>query len=321
MSIDLARFAFNTVTMGGALKHKLACMKAAGFSAVELWARDLIGHPEGVDAAARIVRESSLAVSDFQPLRDFECAPDAMRPHRLEMAREQLRQMKLVGADLLLVCSTTHPLAIDDPDRAARDLRELADVAAPMGIRICYEALSWGRHVNRWHQAWDIVQRCAHPNVGLNLDSFHMAVHGDDTPDVLAQIAQVPVDKIFLVQLADYFYAHGSTQTDMIELARHQRLFPGEGLHDVRPLVRLLEQRGYRGSYTFEVFNDDYINSDPAVVARRAMDAVHWLGGVPGADDSGKAAVGANERPRTRMSRGRRNCQPHAPMAFQASST
>ena len=68
-----------------------------------------------------------------------------------------------------LVCSTTSPLAINDPDRAAGDLRTLATLAAPLGIRICYEALSWGRHVNRWHQAWDIVRRCDHAGVGLNL--------------------------------------------------------------------------------------------------------------------------------------------------------
>lgn len=278
MPIDLSRFGFNTVTMGGTLEHKLDCMKAAGFHGVELWARDLIAHPQGVDAAAQAVKASGLRVTDFQPLRDFECAPDAMRAHRLDMAREQLRQMTLVGADLLLVCSTTSPLAINDPDRAAGDLRALATLAAPLGIRICYEALSWGRHVNRWHQAWDIVRRCDHAGVGLNLDSFHMAVHGDDSPETLARLAEVPAEKIFLVQLADYFFEYSDRQADIIELARHQRLFPGEGLHDVRPLVQLLESRGYRGDYTFEVFNDDYVNSDPMVVAQRGMQAARWLG-------------------------------------------
>ena len=263
--------------MGGTLEHKLDCMRAAGFSGVELWARDLIAHPGGVEAAATVVAASGLRVTDFQPLRDFECAPDAMRAHRLEMAREQLRQMALVGADLLLVCSTTSPLAIDDPGRAAEDLRTLATLATPLGIRICYEALSWGRHVNRWHQAWEIVRLCNRSNVGLNLDSFHMSVRGDDTPETLARLADVPVEKIFLVQLADYFFEYSDRQADIIELARHQRLFPGEGLHDVRPLVQALEDRGYRGDYTFEVFNDDYVNSDPMVVARRGMQAARRL--------------------------------------------
>ena len=121
------------------------------------------------------------------------------------------------------------------------------------------------------------MRRCDRANVGLNLDSFHMAVHGDDTPETLLRLAEVPVDKIFLTQLADYFFEYSDRQSDMIELARHQRLFPGEGLHDVRPLVQLLEDRGYCGDYTFEVFNDDYVNSDPMVVAERGMTAARWL--------------------------------------------
>jgi sugar phosphate isomerase/epimerase len=277
MSIAIDRFGFNTITMGGDLGHKLEAMKAAGFAGVEMWARDLVTHPAGLAGAAAQIKSSGLRVTDFQPLRDFECAPDVMRAHRLDVAREHLRQMSMVGADLLLCCSTTLPRAIDDPERAAADLRTLGDLAAPLGIRICYEALSWGRHVNRWQQAWDIVQRCDHPAVGLNLDSFHMAVLGDDTPESLERLSQVDVKKVFLVQLADYFFAYGDKPLDIIELARHQRLFPGEGLQDVRPLVQLLEDMGYAGDYTFEVFNDDYVNFDPLAVAQRAMKSARWI--------------------------------------------
>lgn len=277
MAIALNRFGFNTITMGGQLGRKLAAVKAAGFSGIELWAKDLVDHPEGVEAAAQLVRGSGLKVTDFQPLRDFEGAPDAMRPHRLAIAREHLRQMQLVGADLLLVCSATSPLTIDDPDRAAEDLRTLSTLATPLGIRICYEALSWGRHVNRWHQAWDIVRRCDRANVGIILDSFHMAVRGDCTPEAVERLREIPASKIFLVQLADYFFEYSSSPADIIELARHQRLFPGEGLHDVRDLVQTLESMGYGGHYTFEVFNDDYVASDPAVVAQRGIASARWV--------------------------------------------
>lgn len=276
-TIALDRFGLNTITLAGPLERKLSCIRAAGFSGVELWPHDLVCHPAGVEDAVRLVRASGLAVTDWQPLRDFECAPLAVRPHRLEIARQQLTLMQRVGADLLLVCSSTSPLAIDDADRAAEDLYALGDLAASMGMRICYEALSWGRHVHRWQQAWDIVRRCGHRAVGLNLDSFHMAVRGDDTPATLDELAQVPADRIFLVQLADYFHPYGDQPAHMMELARHQRLFPGEGLHDTRPLVQWLQAHGYRGRYTFEVFNDDYLQADPAHVAQRGMAAARWL--------------------------------------------
>lgn len=278
-TIAAHRFGFNTVTLSGPLAHKLACIRAGGFSGVELWPQDLLGHAGGLDEAVRLVRASGLAVTDLQPLRDYEGAPDAMRAHRRAMAQQMLDLLQRVGADLLLVCSSSSPLAIDDADRAAEDLHALGDLAQAQGARVCYEALAWGRHVNRWHQAWDIVRRCDHPAVGLNLDSFHMAVRGDAGPEAAARLAEVPTDKIFLVQLADYFHAWGTQPTQIQDLARHQRLFPGEGLHDTRELVRGLERRGYRGRYTFEVFNDDYLNADPAHVVRRGWEAVRWLGG------------------------------------------
>jgi hypothetical protein len=34
---------------------------------------------------------------------------------------------------------------------------------------------------------------------------------------------------------------------------------------------------GYRGDYSFEVFNDDYVQLPLPVVARRARQSVKWL--------------------------------------------
>ena len=41
----------------------------------------------------------------------------------------------------------------------AGDLAKLAMLAVPLRIRVAYEALSWGRHVNEFPQAWEIVER------------------------------------------------------------------------------------------------------------------------------------------------------------------
>ena len=35
--------------------------------------------------------------------------------------------------------------------------------AARRGLSLGYEALAWGRHVNRWRQAWEIVKAADHP--------------------------------------------------------------------------------------------------------------------------------------------------------------
>ena len=68
---------------------------------------------------------------------------------------------------------------------------------------------------------------------------------------------------------------------ERMNTARHFRVFPGEGVHssDVADLVRRLEAIGYRGDYSFEVFNDDYVQLPLATVAARARQSVRFLVG------------------------------------------
>ena len=42
-------------------------------------------------------------------------------------------------------------------------------------------------------------------------------------------------------------------------------------------LVMRLDSLGYRGDYSFEVFNDDYLQMPVDIVAQRARDAAMWV--------------------------------------------
>jgi hypothetical protein len=61
--------------------------------------------------------------------------------------------------------------------------------------------------------------------------------------------------------------------------ARTFRVFPGEGVHtaEVVDMVLKLDALGYRGDYSFEVFNDDYLQLPLAVVGQRARKSALWL--------------------------------------------
>jgi sugar phosphate isomerase/epimerase len=87
--------------------------------------------------------------------------------------------------------------------------------------------------------------------------------------------------KIFLVQLSDFLWQEVRSPEERIETARHSRVFPGEGVHseNVIELVRKLDAMGYRGDYSFEVFNDDYKQLPLPVVAQRARNSVKWITG------------------------------------------
>jgi len=273
---NIGDFGMDTVSLAGPLEAKLQAVREAGFGQVMLSAGDLVGHPGGLQAAVAAVRASGLRVTGFQVLRDFEGLSGHLHAYKVDIAKSMLEMCAALGCRLLLVCSSTSVHATDEPAALAADLRKLAMLAVPMNIQIAYEALSWGRSVNQFPQAWELVCAADMPNLGLGLDAFHLLASG--TP--LDDLELLDAHKLFLVQLADFMWLELPSAEARIETARHFRVFPGEGVHSaaLAALVTRLHALGYRGDYSFEVFNDDYRQMPLPTVAQRARRAAQWLG-------------------------------------------
>lgn len=269
-------FGMDTITLAGPLEAKLEAMEEAGFSQVMLKANDLVGHPQGWQAAVKAVRASGLRGTGFQVLRDFEGLSGHLHQYKVDIAKTMLEMCAALECKVLLACSSTSAHASQDLDPIARDLRKLAMLAVPFGIRIAYEGLSWGRTVNEFTTAWDVVCRADCPNLGLGIDSFHILAA--KTP--LDAIDDLDPSRIFLVQLSDFMWQETRTFEERMATARTFRVFPGEGVHtqELVQLVLKLDALGYAGDYSFEVFNDDYVQMPLPMVAQRALRSAMWLG-------------------------------------------
>ena len=268
-------YGMDTITMAGPLEAKLEAMKGAGFSQVMLMARDLVGHPGGVKAAVKAVQESGLRPTGFQVLRDFEGLSGHLHSYKVDIAKSMLEMCAATGSKVLLACSSTSRHATDDLNLIAKDLKKLAMMAIPLGIKVAYEGLSWGRTVNEFITAWDVVCRADCPNLGIGIDSFHIFAANSSLDD----IEEIDADRIFLAQLSDFMWHETPTFEERMTTARTFRVFPGEGVHSeqLADLVLRLERIGYRGDYSFEVFNDDYQQLPLETVAERARKSATWL--------------------------------------------
>jgi 4-hydroxyphenylpyruvate dioxygenase len=268
-------FGMDTISLAGPIEAKLAAMKAAGFSQVMLKANDLVGHPQGLDAAVQAVKASGLRGTGFQVLRDFEGLSGHLHQYKIDIAKSMLEMCAALGCKVLLACSSTSVHATQDLDLIAKDLRKLAILAIPLGIKIAYEGLSWGRTVNEFTTSWDVVCRADCPNLGIGIDSYH--IFAAKTP--LAEIDYIDPAKIFLVQLADFMWQETKSFEERMATARTFRVFPGEGVHSeaLVDLVTRIDKQGYAGDYSFEVFNDDYLNLPLPVVCERARKSATWL--------------------------------------------
>ena len=165
--------------------------------------------------------------------------PEPQRARAFDARRAQVRPdagARLRSPDGLL--ATSRRTALGGIDRAAADLRELGERAARRGLRVGFEALAWGRHINDYRDAWEVVRRADHPAVGLVLDSFHILARGTD----LRTIRSIPRDRIFLVQLADA----PRLDMDYLSWSRHFRNFPGQGDLPLADFMDALRATGYR---------------------------------------------------------------------------
>jgi 4-hydroxyphenylpyruvate dioxygenase len=173
-----------TVSISGDLREKLAAIAAAGFDGVEIFENDFLAFDGSPAEVGRMVRDYRLEITLFQPFRDFEGLPEPQRSRAFDRAERKFDLMQELGTDLILACSSVSPVALGGIDRAAADFRELGERAAKRGLCVGYEALAWGRHVSDHRDAWEIVRRADHANVGLILDSFHTLARRIDVSSI-----------------------------------------------------------------------------------------------------------------------------------------
>lgn len=244
------KFGIATVSLSGTLEEKLKAAAAAGFDGVEIFENDLIASPLRPRAVRAIMDDLGLACMLYQPFRDFEGMPGALRQKALDRAEAKFDLMGQLGADRILLCSNCSPQSLGERSRIVTDLHELGERAAKRGIIVGYEALAWGRHIFDHRDAWAVVEAVDHPNIGIILDSFHSLSRAIPSDSIRA----IPGDKIAFVQLADA----PRLDMDLLYWSRHFRNFPGQGGLPVADYVAEIMRTGYDGPLSLEIFNDRF---------------------------------------------------------------
>ncbi|HUK07002.1 MAG TPA: TIM barrel protein [Stellaceae bacterium] len=258
-----------TVCLPGTLNEKLDAIAAAHFSGVEIFENDLLSAEDTPAVVGRRIRELGLTPVVLQPFRDFEGMPEPQRAKAFARAERKFDLMAELGCDLLMVCSNVAPDSLGGIDRAAADFRELGERASKRNVRVAFEALSWGRHINDYRDAWEVVRRADHEAVGLVLDTFHILARGTD----LKPIRSIPNDRLFLVQIADA----PRLDMDYLSWSRHYRCFPGQGDFPIEDFMVALQATGFDGLLSLEIFSDRFRAGSARGVAIDAQRSVLFM--------------------------------------------
>jgi sugar phosphate isomerase/epimerase len=219
--------------------------------------------PAWLDRAKGWLAERGLALNSvhahFEQRRrgsDLAAPDESVRRDSVAIYRGGLAALARLGGDILV----THHIAIPSPEsqpaehaprRAAftTSLRELAPVAADLGVRLAIENGGSGWHADVNHLRALIAEAGAAGMVGICLDTGHQHLqhgHGD-----VAGAVRAAGSALITLHIHDN---HGG---------RDEHIMPFDGTIDWPPVVGALREIGYAGVFMYEAGKDADITRLP----------------------------------------------------------
>ena len=186
--------------------------------------------------------------------------PDARR----EM-REQCERLCRVAQTL--ACPSLQVVALNGlqgepwPDirtKVGKSLAELADIAAPFGLKLALEPVTF-TPLRSLPQALEVLDVAARDNVGLCLDTFHLWTGGTSWEEVAA----LDPTLIMVAHISDVMPRQGAEWSDA-----DRDVLPGDGILPLREGIQAIRATGYDDLWCVEMMGAYHWEWDPFMLAR-----------------------------------------------------
>ena len=236
------------------LRARAEAVAAAGFTGIGFTIDDLDAAQAsyGLPQVGQICDDLGLVHLEVELLGSWwttgarRAASDRTRRSLLRAAEVLgARQIK-IGPEVEAVDGAVRPLA--DVAQWAAELHQLAVQAAEAGTRVALEPLPFS-NLTDFRSAAALVDAADHPAAGLAVDIWHL----ERGPSTLADLAEVPGDKVFVVELND---APAPRSADLFLDTVHHRVLCGAGTFDVEGFIETLQQTGFAGPWGVEILSD-----------------------------------------------------------------
>jgi sugar phosphate isomerase/epimerase len=114
---------------------------------------------------------------------------------------------------------------------------ELCDLAAPFGLTVDLEFVTWSG-VRTLDEAVEVVRDARRPNAGIVIDTLHF----DRCHAELEKLSSLPREWFHFAQISDAPARYSTEREELIRIGRAERLYLGEGGIDVASILGRLPQ-------------------------------------------------------------------------------
>ena len=255
-------------TMHASLETDIQVAGQAGYDLIEIWGAKLeryLATHTPADLAA-LLRQNKVAPYSINSIEHINLRTANDYAGIKQACRRLSSIAQAIGCPHIVVVPRPLPAGVSKQhvhDDAVTVLRELAEIAAPFGVRLAFEMLGQTAcSVSTLGDAWKIVSAAGRDDVGLVLDTFHFYAGGS----TLSSIMEIDPAKLFIFHINDAEAGERATLTDA------QRLLPGDGVIPLADICRGLRNCGYKHMVSIELFRPEYWEWDALRLAREAKD-------------------------------------------------
>lgn len=253
----------------------LKIAKRSGFDAVEFTIDKIQTMlEEGIlRETGNLVRQNGLAAASINGPENFNLLGESKFTELLGGTRKIVDAAKELGCDLLIAVPSPAKQGMSEEDTTSQTATSLTRLADHCGdeIRLGLEFLGFREcSINNLRAAMEVIRRVGRPNVGLCLDSYHM--HVSDSK--FADIAKLKAEQVFLVHVND------SERGDRSRLTDANRLYPGEGVIDLRSFAGAIRSIGYDSYLSLELLRPAYWDQEAEAVAAKGRESLKQVFGI-----------------------------------------
>jgi len=235
----------------------------AGFRTLELWASKIDKYLEdhSMEDVKALLADNGITAMSINSIEFITFRGDEY-PQIRARCRELCQMAQAIACPTIVVVPSPIPSYQTTWEEIVAEhvnvLRDLGDIAAEYGIKLSFELLGFGWcSVRTPRGAWEIVQKTARNNVGLVVDCAHLWGGGG----LFDEIEMVDPAQIFTFHLNDLEDSAKEAITDA------KRILPGQGVIPLDEICQRLQNVGYDGDCSVELFRPEYWEWNPYELA------------------------------------------------------
>lgn len=260
-------------TMPNSFENDVSDFAGAGWTGMEVWLTKLENHlkDHSADATRKMLADRNVALAAASYQGGLLLSQGEQRKVLYDQFRGRLDLCQQFGIPVLLVAADfAETMTPEKLQRAVVSLAQAAQWAAGFGVTLALEFRGSATFCTSLETAVALVAQCGEPNVGVNLDVFHYYTG----PSKFDDLALLTPKNLAFVQICDLAGVPRELATDA------DRILPGDGDFNLRPILNHLSAIGYDGWVSLEVMNQTFWQSKPVQVAEIGLTAVRTLLGL-----------------------------------------